>query len=111
MWIKNVSFEELSAVKEDTRTIVPFKPQEVMEVSDADGKWFMERYNGFEKVYFMAVEAPAPVMTEVPQEVAEMDQHLEDIQKEVTPEKFTCMICGTEAASKAGLTSHMRKHA
>ena len=96
MFLKNCSFELVQAVKEDTKTVVVFQPQEILEVSDADGKWFMERYNSG-KMYFQP-QTSVPATTPVAEEV------------EASVEAFACPVCGKVAASKAGLLAHMRSH-
>lgn len=104
MYLKNVSFERVEAVKADTRTVIEFQPQEVKEVDDADAAWFMERYN-VGKVYFKQVEP-----TEVPEfkEVEEAQEAAEE-KKEQDP-TLVCPVCGKVCASKMGLMSHMRTH-
>lgn len=97
MQLKNVSFEPLIAVKEDTKSTEFFQPQEVKTVTEAEAKWFMERYN-MDKVYFAVVEDKSTV------------EPVETEEEPVEPEKFICNVCSKECDSLAGLKSHMRTH-
>jgi len=101
MFLKNVSFEMVVAVKENTKDMMTFQPQEIIEVSDADGAWFMQRYNDT-KVYFRPVTETVATVAAETNEVATVETPVK--------ESFVCQICGMQSASKAGLTSHMRKH-
>lgn len=101
MLLKNVSFENLVAVKQDTKNYITFQPQETIEVSDEDGKWFLERYNT-DMHYFEMISTPVVAVPQETQSVIPTEG--------VKTEKFICDICGKEAASKAGLQSHLRRH-
>lgn len=97
MFIKNVSFEVLEAIKEDTKTILIIPPMEVKEVSEADGEWFKARY-GDRYIVEVFESTPAPVVDE------------ELVAKVEKKPEVKCSICGKVAKTPAGLTVHMRSH-
>lgn len=99
MLLKNVSFELIQAVKDDGKSFITFQPQETREVTQAEGEWFMERYND-SKTYFRQVSS---TVTEVFSDSEPVGTPVED-----SPEVFVCNICGKTAGSKAGLSSHVR---
>ena len=103
MKIKNISFETLVAVKRNTKDEETFQPQEIREVSQEDGDWYMERYNS-DKHYFDIIDEIPVVTSGVSTELIS-ETNLPPIE-----EKFICNVCNQEAGSKAGLISHMRKH-
>jgi len=109
MLIKNVSFIPIEALKEDTKTIVKFGPQQVREVSDEDGKWFLTRYNDREVIF--AVPTPAETAETKAETVSsEVAEEVKKAEESPYP-TFVCTICGRVNASKAGLVAHMRAHA
>ena len=96
MYVKNVSYERLQAVKENTKDIVEFLPQEVKEVSDVDGKWFKERYGNAIIVEVVEVVKEPEVVEE-----AEDVEEVKDVK---------CKVCGKVCRTPAGLKIHMKSH-
>lgn len=116
MFLKNVSFEMVQAVKEDTKTVVVFQPQEILEVSAADGNWFMERYN-VGKMYFKEeaqTVQPVKVEEDLESAVAVNDHYVnvteEEVDEEMPESEYICEVCEKDCKSAAGLKSHMRTH-
>jgi len=97
MFVKNVSYEVLEAVKEDTINTVSFLPQEIKEVSDVDGKWFKERYGD-------------KTVVEVFEGKKEEAVELEPAVEKVVETNTICSICGKVAKTNAGLKVHMKSH-
>jgi hypothetical protein len=103
MFIKNTSFEVLQAViKHDN--FITFQPQEIKEVSEENGRHFLERY-------------PRTYMAEVfeKQEDNNPDHHpvvdeLEPVEEKVVSTNTKCPVCGKVAKTNAGLKVHLKSH-
>lgn len=110
MLLKNVSFELLTAVKENTKDFIVFQPQQEIEVSEEDGNWFLDRYSKSNagKDYFRVI--PQVVPENVLETIVEPNT-LENTAN-LLPEtkEFRCETCGRLSTSLAGLKAHQRSH-
>ena len=105
MFLKNVSFENLEAVKEDGHDLIPFLPQEVKEVSEEDGKWFLSRYPSN---YLTEVFEVKKDFTETP-EIAAVPE-TPGVDEPDGTAVFKCKVCGKMCKSDFGLKAHARSH-
>ena len=98
MLIKNISFEVMNAVMQDTKSTILFQPQEIREVTKEDAEHLFMRYNTNNPPIFAEMApTPTPVVTPVA-----------ELKAEESEEGYVCNICGKVNKSKAGLVAHRR---
>lgn len=84
--VKNLFYDRLEAVLEDTKGIITFGAGEVKDVDDVDADWILNRY---------------------PKELAEIPFNYDE---EMKPKKvYMCEICGKEFDHNLKLVAHKKK--
>jgi hypothetical protein len=83
--VKNLFYDRLEAVLEDTKGIITFGAGEVKDVDDVDADWILNRY---------------------PKELAEIPFNYDE---EMKPKKvYLCEICGKEFDHNLKLVAHKK---